>query len=355
MHSSDTIEHTKFGFNGYEYIELQTNAIQERLEKFDGKLYLEIGGKFLSDPHAQRVLPGFFPDSKKQIFEKFSESLDIIFCLNAQDLYANRQLSDEDISYWDYCIARLLEIKNTLQILPKVVINRISTKNQILVDGYSVTLNNYGFDVYFRYDIEGYPNDTGKILSQDWYGKDDFIKIRKDIVLVTGAASSSGKMSTCLGQIYHDKSRWIDSGYAKYETFPVWDLDLGHPVNLAYEAATADIADHNSMDELHKKAYWVDAVNYNRDVEAFEIVSRLAADFLPEENFTRSYKSPTDMWISTAGKCIYDQGVIEQACREEIKRRMSWYRDIIARGDGDEIWIARCENLLKKLEMQSSN
>ena len=349
MHSRDMIEHLKLGFDGSAYIESQSQAISKRVDEFEGKLYLEIGGKFLLDSHAGRVLPWFFPDSKKQIFSKFKEKADILFCLNADDLYHNRQLCDENISYGAYCIEAIKDIKTQLQILPKVVINRVSPQNQVLVDGYAVSLNNHGFDVYFRYDIDGYPSDTATILSQEWYGKDDYIQTIYDLVLVTGPASSSGKMSSCLGQIYLESLKWIDSWYAKYETFPIWDLALDHPLNLAYEAATADIWDYNQIDSFHKKAYSIESVNYNRDLEAFLIVSELAKNILPKENPTRHYKSPTDMWISTAGLHIFDENIISQACEAEIHRRIDWYKQIIARGEGDEVWIARCENLLKRI------
>lgn len=351
MRSSDIIDYRKFGFDWERYLLLQASEIEKRMKGFSWKLYLEIGWKFLFDAHASRVLPGFYPDSKKRIFEKFKEKAEVIFCINAQDLYINRSLSSENISYAKYCLQMLQDIKSTLWLIAKVSINRVNDTNKIVADGYAIELNNYGYQVYFRYEIDGYPHNTTKILSQDGYGRDEYIHTHKDLVLVTGAASSSGKMSTCLWEMYHDYNKWIDSGYAKYETFPIWNKSLDHPVNLAYEAATADIWDYNQYDELHKKHYLIDAVNYNRDMEAFDIVKTFANSFLPENNFTRHYQSPTDMWISTAGFCITDEQIVRQACIDEIFRRKEWYQEIIDRWNGDEIWVARCKNLLKKLSI----
>lgn len=346
--TSDIIDYKTFGFDGEKYIQMQRDAILERISGFSGKLYLEIGGKFLHDPHAARVLPGFFPDSKKRIFSSLQGKSDIIFCINAIDLVQNRPLTSEDTSYSSYVEMMLENIASEIGTIPKVAINRVNNENNIETQKYKDKLQRLGYKAYLRYDIEGYPENTEKVLSSAGYFRDDYIETEHDIVLVTGAASSSWKMSTCLGQIYHDFERWIESGYAKYETFPIWNLDLHHPVNLAYEAATADIGDYNEYDHYHETSYWKKSVNYNRDVEAFEIVMQLAEKFLPESNPTRSYKSPTDMGISTAGFCITDDSIVREASLEEIKRRKAWYQEMVDRWQGDEKWVKVCDELLKK-------
>ncbi|MCH2188903.1 DUF1846 domain-containing protein [Candidatus Gracilibacteria bacterium] len=348
--TSDTIAYTNTGFDGEKYIALQSKAIKERIQKFDGKLYLEIGGKFLHDPHASRVLPGFFADSKKRIFETFAGDCDIIFCMNAPDILSNRPLSSEDISYTDTVESMLSDIRSQLGVLPKISINRVSSDMLSYMQEYQARLKDLGYEAYLRYEIAGYPENIKNIVGPEGYVKDDTIPTKHSLVLVTGAASNSGKMSTCLGQMYHDYKQGIESGYAKYETFPVWDLPLEHPVNLAYEAATADIDDHNMMDPYHEKHYGIQSVNYNRDVEAFEIVMHLAKQCLPESNPSRSYLSPTDMGISMAGACITDESLVKQACLEEIHRRASWYQQMLDRGQGENVWVERCQNLIKKLE-----
>jgi len=241
------------------------------------------------------------------------------------------------------------DIEKEIGIRPMISINRVSDENKTVSIDFKNKLLEKWYIAVLRYEIQGYPSDTKKVLSDFGYWNDEYIKTKKDLVLVTWAASSSGKMSTCLGQIYHEQKIWQDSGYAKYETFPIWNLHLNHPVNLAYEAATADIWDYNTMDIYHEKAYSMTSVNYNRDVDAFEIVSKLAQDFLPETNYTRSYKSPTDMWINTAGFCILDDEIVKQASIDEIDRRYIWYKEIIDRGNWDKIWLDRCDKLKERL------
>jgi len=349
MKTSDIINYKEFGFDGEKYLRVQKKAIEDRISKFDGRLYLEIGWKFLFDPHAARVLPGFFADSKKQIFLNLKDRIEIIFCINAKDLKENRQLSSEKISYGDFCIKMLQDIKVEIWVIPKVSINRISKENKSEILAYKDKLKAIWYESFLRYEIKWYPKDTEKVLSDSGYWTDEYIEINKDLVLVTGAASSSGKMSTCLWQIYSEQKKCINSWYAKYETFPIWNIPLNHPVNLAYEAATADIWDYNEMDHYHEKAYAMTSVNYNRDVEAFEIVKDLAEQFLPSDNFTRDYKSPTDMWINNAWFCITDDEIIKKAGLEEIDRRIEWYKEIIERWEGDEIWVKRCEELKNRI------
>ena len=302
INSSDIIHYTPdlVGFDGAKYIELQAAAIRERMSKFAGRLYLEIGGKFLYDPHAARVLPGFDPESKKKIFGLLSSEADIIFCMNYKDIVSDRQLSNEDADYVTSCKNMVERIVAILGIKPFIAINMIPFEEKNSSAMIRVLSAFAGYDVFKRYMMDGYPHDTAKVLSKNGYGKDEYIPATKKLVIVTGAASNSGKMSTCLGQIYYEDTHGVDSGYAKYETFPIRNIDLNHPINLAYEAATIDIADYNMYDPFHEKAYGIKSVNYNRDVEAFEIVQNLASGFLPEKNFTRSYQSPTDMGINQA-------------------------------------------------------
>jgi len=348
INQSETIEYYTLGFNGSKYIQLQSAQIKDRVKKFTGRLYLEIGGKFMYDAHASRVLPGFLPDSKKTIFSSFKNDAEILFCMSAEDIVNNRQLSNEKISYEKYVLLMLAEIEKWIGIVPQIVINKIKKwdiDDKIL--DFEKLLKKKWFNVYRRYFIDGYPN-IDIVLSEKWYGQDDYIKLEKNLVLVTGSASNSGKMSTCLGQIYLDDLHKTRSGYAKYETFPIWNLELWHPVNLAYEAATADIGDKNCMDIYHKKAYGQNSVNYNRDVDAFEIVMGIANEVVNHKNYMRTYKSPTDMGISTAGFAIDDDEIISRASLEEIRRRKKWYQQMIDRWEGNEIWIERCDLLEKR-------
>ena len=344
IETSDVIQYDQDGFDWLEYIQLQREKILERISQFSGKLYLEVGGKFLYDPHAARVLPWFFPDSKKRIFSSLASSADVIFCVNAQDIAKNRSLSSDHRLYTQECLEMIKKIILEIWVTPKVAINRVSDENISEVKKFQENLQENNIESYLRYEIWGYPENVESVLSNNWYGKDEYIQTQNNLVLVIWAASGSGKLSTCLWQMYLDAQKWIDSGYAKYETFPVWNLHIDHPVNLAYEAATADIWDYNVIDIYHMNEYREESVNYNRDIEAFEIITHLAENFLPYNNYTRQYASPTDMWISTAWYCITDESIISQACKQEIERRMQWY---------EQSWSQKakniCENLLKKI------
>ncbi len=333
INSTDIIQYApeQIGFDGAKYIELQAAAIRERMEKFSGRLYLEIGGKFLYDPHAARVLPGFDPESKKKIFGLLASDADIIFCMNYKDIVANRQLNNEDMDYTSSCKNIVERITSVLGIKPLIAINMIPFADKNSSAMIRVLSTFAGYEIYKRYMMDGYPHDTAKVLSKNGYGKDEYVPVSKKLVIVTGAASNSGKMSTCLGQIYHEFNHGKDSGYAKYETFPIWNIDLNHPINLAYEAATIDIGDYNEYDPYHEKAYGVKSVNYNRDVEAFDIVKKLAEGFLPEKNFTRNYQSPTDMGISKAGFTITNDENCCKASLEEIQRRKERYDQMVQR------------------------
>ncbi len=333
INSSEVISYTpeQIGFDGAKYIELQASAIRERMNQFKGRLYLEIGGKFLHDPHAARVLPGFDPESKKKIFGLLASDADIIFCLNYKDITENRQLTNKDVDYLASCKNIVERIGAVLGIKPFISVNMIPYDQRNSVAMLRVMTAFAGYEIAKRYLMDGYPHDTAKVLSKNGYGKDEYIPVSKKLVIVTGAASNSGKMSTCLGQIYHEFTHGTDSGYAKYETFPIWNIPLEHPINLAYEAATIDIGDYNMYDPFHEKAYGVKSVNYNRDVEAFDIVKNLADTFLPATNPTRKYQSPTDMGINMAGSAIINDENCCTASIAEIDRRKTRYGEIIAR------------------------
>ena len=341
------------GFDGRKYIELQKAKIYERIDKFNkGKLYLEIGGKFLHDPHAARVLPGYDVDSKQHILGGFKNIADIIFCVNAKAIQSNQQLENTDTDYIDVVETRLEEIETKLQIKPIITINLIDgdvSKHEKVMK-FSQHLKNNGYTVLHRYLIPGYPNNVDTILSDDGYGKDDFHHSKKNLIIVVGATANSGKMSTALGQIFHDRKHGLHSGYAKFETFPIWSLPIDHPVNLAYEAATADIGDYNVVDPFHLKAYNKVATNYNRDVEAFPILQKIIKELVDAENPMHAYKSPTDMGVNTAGFAITSDHAVCLAALAEIKRRTQWYQEMVGRGEGKQEWVEKCELLYSKAE-----
>ncbi len=343
---SDTIPYSRHGFDNAKYFDTQKSHILERIKKFgNGRLYLEIGGKYLFDAHGSRVLPGFSPTVKKDIFLSLNDIIEVLFCVGYRDIVSDRQLSNVDKTYTDSALEMIGKIEREIGVRPKVVINFSEREMNSKVSDFVDRAENIGLKIYHRYLIDGYPHDTRNILSRNGYGRDDHIDIGKDLVIVTGAASNSGKMSTCLGQIYMDHEYGIESGYAKYETFPIWNLPIGHPVNLAYEAATADIGDFNTPDIYHKKAYQVDSVNYNRDVDAFEIIMGMVKYFIPDHNFMHTYKSPTDMGINFAGFAVTDDSVISVASLREIERRKRWYEEIVGRGEGDPKWLDTCDRL----------
>lgn len=350
INSSDIISYKKKWFDGEKYIKLQQQHILERIEKFwNGRLYLEIGGKFLYDTHATRVLPGFIPESKKRVFSLLKDKADILFCVNAKDIIWDRQLTNQNIDYKTQVQNLIKRIEIEIGIKPHLVINNIDVQDNFdLILDFEKDFQRKNYKVWERYKINGYPHNTQSILSDNGFGNDDHIPLTKNLILVTGAASNSGKLSTCLGQIYNDHQIGIESGYAKYETFPIWNIALNHPVNLAYEAATADIWDYNMIDTYHQKTYWVDSVNYNRDVEAFEVIMGIVKKVVAWTNYMTKYKSPTDMWINQAGFCITDEEMVCVTSLEEIRRREIWYQEMLDRKEGDVKRIDMCDEIEKK-------
>lgn len=348
MTSSDIIEYKKKGYDPQRYKKAQEEKIRERISMFTkGRLYLEIGGKFLYDPHATRVLPGFNPTVKVEMFRELGVEFDVIFCVNAEDIVEDRLLSTDSTTYIEYTDKMLKDYESALSIKPYISLNLIQENNSIKAQEYVTRMEGLGYKVYRRYHIEGYP-DSKEIVSEKGYGKDEYIPGLKNLVLVVGAASNSGKMSTCLGQIYHDHLKGEESGYAKYETFPIWNLPINHPINLAYESATVDIGDYNMLDKYHLYNYNIMSVNYNRDVAAFKIVEKLIKEIVSKDNFITTYKSPTDMGVNMAYEGIIDDEIVSIAGYNEIIRRKDWYFELRGVKPKAEKWSNRCDELALK-------
>ncbi len=310
------------GFDNDKYIQLQSQKIQERISSFGGKLYLEFGGKLFDDYHASRVLPGFQPDSKIRMLLSMKEDAEVIIVVSATSIEQNKIRGDLGISY-DLDTLRLIDTFSDIDIcVGGVVITHYA--QQPAVDAFIKRLDNLGVKVYRHYPIPGYPNNVKRIVSDEGYGKNEYIETTKSLVVVTAPGPGSGKMATCLSQLYHDHKRGIKAGYAKFETFPVWNLPLKHPVNLAYEAATVDLNDVNMIDPFHLEATGITTVNYNRDVEIFPVLKAIFEKIYGE----CPYKSPTDMGVNMAGYCIFDNKAVCDASKMEIVRR---YYDTLCR------------------------
>ena len=331
----------KIGFDNKKYVELQSKNIAKRVSKFS-KLYLEFGGKLFDDYHASRVLPGFEPDSKIKMLLNIKDKVEIMLVISADDIEKNKIRSDLGITYTQD-LMRLIDAFTLVGLeVGGVVITHYN--KQINAQKLRKKLEKSNIKVAYHYIIENYPNDIDKVLSNDGFGKNEYIKTNKDIVVVTAPGPGSGKMATCLSQMYHDNINGIKSGYAKFETFPIWDLPLNHPVHLAYEAATVDLLDVNMIDPFHLEAYDKIAVNYNRDVEIFPILNELLIKILGKQ----VYKSPTDMGVNTISKCIVDDEVCSLAAKEEIIRR--YYKTLIdyRKDDTIEEQVTKLENIMKK-------
>ena len=315
------------GFDNEKYLKMQSQHIMERIEQFGDKLYLEFGGKLFDDYHASRVLPGFAPDSKLQMLLQLRDQAEVVIVVSANHLQENKMRSDLRITYDDEVLRLISEFKKRDLFVGSVVITQYT--GQKAADKFKSKLKRRKIPVYYHYSIEGYPTNTKHIISEKGFGKNDYIKTTKPLVVITAPGPGSGKMATCLSQLYHDHLHGIKAGYAKYETFPIWNIPLNHPVNLAYEAATADLNDVNMIDPFHLQAYNTVTVNYNRDVEIFPVLKHMF-----EEIYGHSpYQSPTDMGVNMAGFCISDNDICEYASRQEIIRRYystrtRYYRDL---------------------------
>jgi len=302
-------------FNSDKYLQLQEEKIRERIKQFDGKLYLEFGGKMFEDFHASRVLPGYHPDNKVRLLKGLKDVTEFLICINANNIEKSKERGDLGISY-DQEVFRLLDAFKELDFfVGSVVITQYD--NQALANTFIKKLNDNNIKTYLHYPIEGYPALVDKVVSEDGLGKNEYIQTSRQLIVVTAPGPGSGKMATCISQLYHDQKHGIQSGYAKFETFPIWNLPLNHPVNLAYEAATADLNDVNMIDPFHLEAYGTQAVNYNRDVEVFPVLKRI----FEKIRGTSPYNSPTDMGVNMVGFCIEDNEKVKKAAYDEIIRR----------------------------------
>ena len=337
----------KIGFDTKRYLVAQEKAIRERLAKFSGRLYLEFGGKLMADFHAARSLPGYDPDAKVRLLKALHQDLEVLYCVSAKQLANGKIRGDWGMGYDLATIKALEDLEAVGLTVAGVVINRFEGENEAKI--LEKRLKRMGIKVFKRYEIDGYPRDLENISSAQGYGRDEDLKTKKPLVVVWGAGPGSGKLSTCLGQIYLDAKKGLNSGYAKFETFPVWDLPLDHPVNLAYEAATADLGDFNLIDPFHLQAYQKIAVNYNRDVEAFPIIKAIFEKILSEKNFSRSYCSPTDMGFNVLSRGIIDEKIICEAAKKEIVFYLFRYRQEYKKGLVDQKTLERVEMIMKRL------
>ena len=334
----------KKGFDSELYLKIQTEKIEERIKMFD-KLYLEFGGKIFDDYHASRVLPGFKPDIKIQLLKKLKDQSEVIFCINANDIEKSKMRADYGISYEMELIRLIDSLKNLGISINSVVITMFTAQNA--VQHLEETLKGKNIRTYIHRPTEGYPNDIELIVSENGYGKNPYIETTKKLVIVTAPGPNSGKLGTSLSQLYHEYKRGVKAGYAKFETFPVWDLNLMHPVNIAYEAATADLGDVNMIDSFHLEAYNKNAVNYNRDLSTFPILRNILTKIMGES----IYKSPTDMGVNMISKCITDDKAVREAANMDIIRRyynaLADYKQELCTKEE----VQRIEILMNKLEL----
>ena len=332
----------KIGFDNDKYLAMQSAHIRERIAQFDNKLYLEFGGKLFDDYHASRVLPGFQPDSKLQMLLQLKEQAEVVIVISAEDIVANKMRGDYGITY-DVDVLRLIDAFQGVGLfVGSVCVTKYTDAPE--VTAFEQKLNGLGIRTFRHYKIPGYPNDVAHIVSDDGYGKNDYIETERPLVVITAPGPGSGKMAVCLSQLYHEYKRGVKAGYAKFETFPIWNLPLKHPVNLAYEAATADLNDVNMIDPFHMEAYNKLAVNYNRDVEAFPVLNAI---------FTRiygqcRYQSPTDMGVNMAGNCIVNDEACRKASCEEILRRYYDATKKLAQGKPVASAVRKLELLMQK-------
>ena len=339
----------EIAFDNEKYLKIQKEKIEERIKMFDNKLYLEFGGKIFDDYNASRVLPGFNSDAKIKLLQEFKDNLEIIFCINANNIQKNKIRADYGIGY-DVELLRLIENISELGILINSVVITMYT-GQIAVEKLKQTLESKDVKVYVHAPTKGYPDDVETIVSEEGYGKNPYIETTKKLIVVTAPGPNSGKLGTCLSQLYHEHKRGIKAGYAKFETFPVWDLPLMHPVNISYEAATADLGDINMIDSFHLEEYNIKAVNYNRDISAFPILKNILNKITGEV----IYKSPTDMGVNTISKCIVNDEVAQNAAKMEIIRR--YYASLcdLKKGIGNKETVETIKKLMNSVEISISD
>ena len=338
----------KRAFDNEQYILTQSAHIRERISQVGGKLYLEFGGKLYDDNHAARVLPGFQPDSKLRMLLQMKDQVEVVIAINADDIEKNKIRGDLGITY-DRDVIRLIGIFRDFGLyVSSVVLTRYH--DQAIAKAFQARLETMGIRVYHHYDIAGYPADTAHAVSSEGFGKNEYIETTRELVVVTAPGPGSGKLATCLSQLYHEHNRGVQAGYAKFETFPVWNLPLNHPVNLAYEAATADLSDVNMIDPFHYDAYGVTTVNYNRDVAAFPVLVAMFEKILGE----CPYKSPTDMGVNMVGNCIVDHDAAKEAACQEIVRRYYAALCDLKQGKGSEETVRKLDLLMRKVGVEPS-
>lgn len=339
----------KIGFDNEKYLKMQSEHILERIKKFDNKLYLEFGGKLFDDFHAARVLPGFMPDSKLRMLLELKDQAEIVIVISAEDIEGNKIRGDLGITY-DLDVLRLIDAFRSVGLfVGSVCITKYA--GQTAADQFQKRLTELGIRSYHHYKISGYPSDIKTIVSDEGYGKNDYIETTRPLVVVTAPGPGSGKMAVCLSQLYHEQKRGIKAGYAKFETFPVWNLPLKHPVNVAYEAATADLNDVNMIDPFHLEAYGQTTTNYNRDVEIFPVLSAMFEQILGES----PYKSPTDMGVNMVGNCIVDDEACREASNQEIIRRYYQALCDCKRGIGSKETLNKLELIMRQAGLSVEN
>ena len=335
----------RLGFDNEKYLEMQSEHIRSRIDQFGGKLYLEFGGKLFDDNHASRVLPGFHPDSKIRMLMQLKDQVEIVVAVSAMDLEKSKVRGDLGITYGTDTLRLIDAFRGFGFPVGSVVLTRFS--GQPAAEIFQSQLEALGLKVYRHYSIEGYPYDIPLIVSEEGYGKNEFVETTRSLVVITAPGPGSGKMAVCLSQLYHEHKRGVQAGYAKYETFPIWNLPLRHPVNLAYEAATADLNDVNMIDPFHLEAYGVTTVNYNRDIEIFPVLSAIFEGIYGEN----PYKSPTDMGVNMAGNCIIDDEACCEASRQEILRRYYQALNRVVKEDVGKEEVYKIELLMKQAKL----
>lgn len=339
----------KTGFDNEKYLKMQSQHIMERIKKFDNKLYLEFGGKLFDDYHAARVLPGFVADSKLQMLMQLADQAEIVMVVSAEDVEKNKVRADLGLTYDNDVIRLIDEFQSRGLYVGSVVLTKYTEQRSAVL--FQARLEKLGIKVYHHFVIPGYPANVQHIVSEEGFGKNDYIETTRPLVVVTAPGPGSGKMSTCLSQLYHEHKRGVNAGYAKYETFPVWNLPLDHPVNLAYEAATADLNDINMIDPYHLKAYGVTTVNYNRDVEIFPVLNAIFMKIYGQS----PYASPTDMGVNMAGNCIFDDEACREASRQEILRRYYQALAGVAEGKREPEEVHKIEILMGQENLSTTD
>ncbi len=340
---------SKIGFDNDKYINLQSQKIRDRIAQFGGKLYMEFGGKLFDDYHASRVLPGFKPDAKVKMLLELKDDAEIVIVINADAIEKNKRRGDLGITY-DLDTLRLIDAFREIGLFVGSVVITCYT-GQPSAQNFEKRLTALGIKVYRHYPIADYPSNIPHIISEEGFGKNDYIETSRRLVVVTAPGPGSGKMATCLSQLYHENKRGIKAGYAKFETFPIWSIPLKHPVNIAYEAATADLNDVNMIDPFHLEAYSEMAVNYNRDIEIFPVLNAMLEGILGES----PYKSPTDMGVNMAGFAICDNDVVEKAAKQEVLRRYFAALVNVRQGMGEQSDVSKIELLMKQVGVNVSD